>query len=218
MNCKFCSKLCKNLNSLRNHERLCKSNPHAMTIKSNFIDYNQKIKNGLISKTNSNQYTKAKSKGKVWKISEETRAKMSKSGKLFRHTKESIEKLKLSMRKAVINNPDSYTANNVSGRTPIIEYKGFKGTWELLTAKWLDLHNIKWTNKIKGFEYVWENSIHIYYPDFYLSDYDKYIEVKGYERDRDRAKWKVVKNLCVFKKDEISKIKENTLSLSIIYE
>ena len=27
MNCKFCGKECKNLNSLKNHERLCPKNP-----------------------------------------------------------------------------------------------------------------------------------------------------------------------------------------------
>lgn len=26
--CKYCGKECKNANSLRNHERLCKSNPN----------------------------------------------------------------------------------------------------------------------------------------------------------------------------------------------
>ena len=26
--CKFCEKVCKNANSLRNHERLCKQNPN----------------------------------------------------------------------------------------------------------------------------------------------------------------------------------------------
>lgn len=30
-NCKFCGKECKNENSLRNHERLCKSNPNRQT-------------------------------------------------------------------------------------------------------------------------------------------------------------------------------------------
>ena len=36
--CKFCNKSCKNPNSLRNHERLCKLNPNRD--KSNLIDYN----------------------------------------------------------------------------------------------------------------------------------------------------------------------------------
>lgn len=39
LTCKFCSKECKNLNSLRNHERLCKHNPDKQTT---FIEtYNQ---------------------------------------------------------------------------------------------------------------------------------------------------------------------------------
>jgi len=60
MECKFCNKECKNGNSLRNHERLCKLNPNCQNIKSNFIIYNEKLKNGLIKKENKNQYTKAK--------------------------------------------------------------------------------------------------------------------------------------------------------------
>lgn len=33
LNCKFCNKECKNNNSLRNHERLCKLNPDRQTVK-----------------------------------------------------------------------------------------------------------------------------------------------------------------------------------------
>jgi len=32
LTCKFCKKDCKNNNSLRNHERLCKSNPHRQSV------------------------------------------------------------------------------------------------------------------------------------------------------------------------------------------
>lgn len=59
MKCIYCERLCKNLNSLRNHERLCKNNPNAQIIKSNFINFNEKVKNGEIKKEFSNQYTKA---------------------------------------------------------------------------------------------------------------------------------------------------------------
>jgi len=34
-NCKFCTKECKNSNSLRNHERLCKLNPNRQTVNIN---------------------------------------------------------------------------------------------------------------------------------------------------------------------------------------
>ena len=187
MKCKYCNKLCKNDNSLRNHERLCKLNSNRQEIVSNFIKWNDSVSRGL-GKV-SNQYIKAKENGKVITISEETKNKISKATKGRHLTKEHKDNLKIAMRKAVLNNPDSYTASNVSGRTPIIFYNGFKlkGTWELETAKWLDARNIKWTNVLNGFDYEWDGSIHIYYPDFYLTEYDRYIEVKGYERDRDRA-------------------------------
>jgi len=122
------------------------------------------------------------------------------------------------MRNAVLKNPDSYTANNVSGRTPIINYKNFKlkGSWELETAKWLDRQNIKWTTVKEGFDYFWENSLHTYYPDFYLPEYNMFIEVKGYERERDKAKWSVVNNLIVIKKHEINLMKKNSLSLDFL--
>jgi hypothetical protein len=217
MKCKYCDKLCKNDNSLRNHQRLCKLNPNKQVLVSNLIEYNQKVKLGVIDKQATNQHTKAKLVGSMYIVSEETRSKLSKAGKGRKHRPDSIEKLKVSMRKAVLENPDSYTANNVSGRTPIIMYKGFKlkGTWELETAKWLDRQNIKWTNILKGFDYEWEGSTHIYYPDFYLTEYDRYIEVKGYERERDRAKWKVVKDLIVLKKNEINKIKNDLFCLDL---
>ena len=49
----------------------------------------------------------------------------------------------------------------------------------------LNENNINWTNKIdEEFYYEWGGKVRRYYPDFYLPDYDFYIEVKGYERDR----------------------------------
>lgn len=68
---------------------------------------------------------------------------------------------------------------------------------------------IKWTNKIsEKIYYIWENKKRIYYPDFYLPEFDIYIEVKGYERPRDLAKWEVIKNkLIIFKKNDINIIK-----------
>ena len=42
--CKFCGKECKNLNSLRNHERLCKQNPDKQ--ESSLVKHNKMIKNG----------------------------------------------------------------------------------------------------------------------------------------------------------------------------
>ena len=39
--CKYCGKECKNLNSLRNHERLCRNNPNRQ--QSNYVKHNQTV-------------------------------------------------------------------------------------------------------------------------------------------------------------------------------
>ena len=85
------------------------------------------------------------------------------------------------MRKAVLTNPESYSSNNVSGRTPIIEYKGFKlkGSWELETAKWLDRNNIEWN---RPSYFPWQDDTgknRKYYPDFYLVKENKYVDIKN---------------------------------------
>ena len=51
--CKFCQKACKNTNSQRNHERLCKENPNKQFSKFRELDF-QKNKPGA-----KNQYLKA---------------------------------------------------------------------------------------------------------------------------------------------------------------
>ena len=217
MHCKFCDKICKNANSLRNHERLCKHNPNKQYIVSNFIEYNKKRKELDIK--GHNQYTKAANLGLTKPVmSKETREKISKASKnripmsLAERKRRSV-----SMQRAVRNYPDSYCKNNICGRVKSIEYNGIKlkGTWELIVAQWLDSHSIKWEHEAYGFEYNW-NGIRIYYPDFYLPELDLFLEVKGYERERDREKWKVVPNLIVFKRKEINDIKLNKALVSAL--
>jgi hypothetical protein len=210
MECKYCNKSCKNENSLRNHERLCKSNPNRQHIVSNFVDYNKKRKE--LSIPGSNQFIKAKQLGlEVPVVSDETKNKLSIAAKGRRYSDEYKKHHSIRMKRAVLENPYSYSANNVSGRTPIIEYNGFylKGSWELMVAKYLDKLDIKWTNKFDGIPYEWNGSEHLYFPDFYLTEHDTYIEVKGYERERDRCKWRVLDNLIIIKKKEIELIRNN---------
>ena len=77
--------------------------------------------------------------------------------------------------------------------------------------------NIKWTNIIdEELLYFWEKRERRYYPDFYLPEYDKYIEVKGYERERDLKKWNIeeLKNrLIILKINEVNLIKENRYNI-----
>lgn len=138
-------------------------------------------------------------------------------GKKF--TEEQKQRHSEIMRRAVLEHKDSYSSSNVCGRVKIQEYNGMKfhGKWEVEVAKWLDRNNIKFfRDEITPFEYFWNGKIHLYFPDFYLPDFDVYIEVKGYETERDRCKWKSVKRLVVFKKNEIEQIMNNGLVTHLV--
>lgn len=78
------------------------------------------------------------------------------------------------------------------------------GTWELKFANLLDKSNYKWERNIKRFPYINENLKNsTYTPDFYISDLDLYIEIKGYETEKDRCKWRDFPHkLIVLKKEE----------------
>lgn len=116
------------------------------------------------------------------------------------------------MKKAVKDNPNSYSSSNVSGRTKRYGISNGEdeltvtGTWELEVAIWLNELKINWTNILDGIEYEWNGKTRLYFPDFYLTDYDIYLEVKGFERERDRCKWKNIPNLIVLRKKEIGEI------------
>lgn len=213
MNCKYCGKECKNKNSLKQHEIRCKANPNKITVKSNLIAYNEKRKIEGICGTN--QYIKAKNNGITLKCSDSTKNKIREKLTGKEWSTERKQNHSLIMQEAVKNHPDSYNASNVNGRIKKQLYKGviLDSSWEVLVAKYLDEHNIVWIKPVNGFEYVWKNAIHIYYPDFYLCDYDMYIEVKGYKRDRDVEKWKSLDNLLVIKLSEIRKIKKSTYNI-----
>ena len=91
----------------------------------------------------------------------------------------------------------------------------FDSSWEVEVAKYLDSQNIKWERPTKGFLYEWNNSLHTYYPDFYLLEYDRYIEVKGFQREKDLYKWKSVDKLIIIKAEEINKIRNNEYVLGL---
>lgn len=175
--CKYCKKECKNANSLRNHERLCKLNPnYQINPMKNKIPWNKGRKGG------ENQYTKAKKEGKP--IPKYNR-KPTFLGR--HHTEESKRKIseKLSM-------------NNHGGRCKWYNYNGVwvQGTWELSIAKKLNNFQISW-KKTKELEYTLKyiddnNKEHTYNPDFYLQKYDCFLEIKGHWWGNDKRKMELV--------------------------
>ena len=214
--CKYCGKICKNKNSLAQHVIRCKFNPDKIDIGHSIMNlkkYNKMLSDGDIIKYNSNQYTKARNLGlPVPEVTQETRLKLSENSKGRTHTVESRDKISQSMQRVVRERPESYSASNVNGRIKKIEYNGYilDSSWEVEVARFLDLNGIKWERPTIGFEYVYNDKLHIYYPDFYLPEFDKYIEVKGYKRTRDILKWQSVHNLIVITKKEILMIKTGT--------
>lgn len=91
-------------------------------------------------------------------------------------------------------------------KTRTHEYNGIKfyGKWELQYAQWLDKNSINWKRPKEKFLYN-HNGVERYYtPDFYLIDEDCYIEVKGYETEKDRCKWRDFPfKLKILKRDKL---------------
>jgi len=65
----------------------------------------------------------------------------------------------------------------------------FHGTWELRYSIWLDEQGINWIRNEKSFPYYFNEVQRQYTPDFFLPEQNLYIEIKGYETEKDRAKW-----------------------------
>lgn len=216
--CRYCGKVCKNKNSLAQHEIRCKKNPNRIRVVSNFIKYQADLAAGKVVKEYSNQYTKAKKLGlEVPRQSLETREKLRKIRLGTKHSEKTKQKISEGVQKAVKRNPEAYRGSKDTKHVRRIEYNGHTliGQWELKVAKYLDSQNIKWINTISGFEYEWQGKEHKYFPDFYLPDFNLYLEVKGYQfqPDRDIQKWSRVPNLKVLRRSDIQDIQDGKFQL-----
>jgi hypothetical protein len=166
---------------------------------------------GMLGKPGKNQFTKAKELGEVYVVSHETRLKISNSSKNKKHSEETKHKISVATK-----------ARHLAGWAPqcgrakkydYVSSKAGKisvdGTWELLVAKYLDSLNVTWNRNKNKFVYTHLNGKEsTYTPDFYVKEWDAYIEVKGYETELDKCKWKQFPHkLLVWKKEKINEIK-----------
>jgi hypothetical protein len=217
---KYCNLLCFGEYLKEKNIRNYNSNPLKCVECEKIIPYYKRRKRGETLFCNNTCSSKYRIKHR--KLSLESRRKISEFHKKFQRELWTPEKRKehaLKMKKVVDENPDSYSRHNVCGRvksTKILDSLGNEtkcnGKWELLVAEYLTKNNIRWTNKIEDeFRYEWNKSIHRYFPDFKLLDIpNTYIEVKGYQRERDLAKWNQFPyKLIIIKKHEILEIKNN---------
>jgi transposase len=100
------------------------------------------------------------------------------------------------------------------GPIKLYEYNGqrFQGSYEIRFAAWLTSKKMKFRThgNIEFFKYVDNNNVkHTYFPDFYVEDWNTYIDTKGYVREKDLLKHKLVSeqnptfNFKIFAKDEL---------------
>lgn len=91
--------------------------------------------------------------------------------------------------------------DNKAGRCPKYKYSSpiageitVDGSWELATARYFDNMGYNWKRNKKRFSYIRPDGLKGFYtPDFYVEELSSYIEVKGYETDLDKAKWRQFK-------------------------
>jgi hypothetical protein len=142
-------------------------------------------------------------------ITEETKEKIRKKCKGKKYTEEQKKKISDYMKKAVEQHPESYSScNRYRAKRKIIDGVRFDSTWEFIFYRWAKDAGLNPQRCLESFSYAWEGC-RKYFPDFYISSLDLYIEIKGQVTDRDKAKWNdFPKKLKVIMKDEIEEIKK----------
>jgi hypothetical protein len=179
MQCQYCSKEYTNKIGYSNHVRRCPENPN-------------RVHEGLTPEGRDRivQHRIAQNK-KQWSDPE------------FR------KKHSEAMKRAVLANPESYSSSN-RGRTKQIIVDGIKlqGQWEVDFYLWAKDQGLDPKRPDQAFKYIW-NGERWYHPDFYIESLNLYVEVKGYETERDRAKWsQFPEKLRIIKSQEIKQIRK----------
>lgn len=188
LTCIYCNKLCKNKNSLAQHECRCKNNPNRYQVHSNFIGYKAVGRTawnkGLTKytdervKRNGEAIHRGYENGSIKKLIGENNS----SKRIDVRQKISSTCLK----KASVGEWHTSLAKDLH-----FNYNGIDlhGSWELAYAKYLDANNIQWVRCKDHFKYIFEEKVHYYTPDFYLIESDEYVEIKGFKTKKDIAKW-----------------------------
>lgn len=208
--CRFCNNNFSK-KKLAKHEIWCNLNPNLDKVKEFFKDNPKRM---------INHFSKAELLGlEKPVISDDTIKKLKKASTGKKHSEESKQKMSESIKKAILKNPESYTKSNRGRVKHIKKYNlTFDGNWELQFYEWCLKNNIKVEQNSKFFNYVYDKE-RLYNPDFYLPEFNIYIEVKGFYDDKDLAKWNCFpknENLSIIFENEIKMIKNNTLTIDYI--
>lgn len=116
------------------------------------------------------------------------------------------------------------TLHNRGGKSKwfVVDGQKVQGTWERNLAQLFSEKKIHW-RKLRTekdiFTYTLNGKTKRYTPDFYLKDFDVYLEPKGYWWGRDKEKMRIVKEtypqirFLVIEKDEYKKLLNGDLSI-----
>jgi hypothetical protein len=226
MKCKYCDKESKSKNANTQHELRCKSNPNRLDLSYNKFNwkntvipatpcrYCQKIYETKSALSNHIRRCPANPDRIIEVMTEDGKNRIRENNKIIsKRWDDPINRLNhsIAMKKAVKENPESYSSSN-RGRTKQVIVDGIKlqGQWEVDFYLWAKESGLNPQRPTTAFKYVW-NGERWYHPDFYIPSKDLYIEVKGYETDRDRAKWNQFPHkLSVIKEREIKQIRNKS--------
>ena len=82
----------------------------------------------------------------------------------------------------------------------------------MIFCKYADANKLTWLRNKKRFPYIKpDGKPSTYLPDFFVEDWNSYIEIKGYETEMDKAKWDQFPKeltLKVLRKKEIGELDE----------
>lgn len=175
-NCKYCKKECKNTNSLRNHERLCKLNPdHQVNPAQGRPAWNR----GLTSKSDARILSgDTLSKSIIAGIADAKAAgNYTCTGRALTTEGEAERKRKIAETMKIVGG--GYRQG--SGRGKKGKYKGYycDSTYELVYIIYNIDHNIPFKRCNRTYTYTVNGKNHKYHPDFELAD-GSLVEIKGY--------------------------------------
>lgn len=221
--CQFCGSERHDTNSFKNHERRCKLNTNRKQQK--FTNYERNSyaaieTEDIVCSYGCGKNAKYRLKSGKYLCSRTTSACPAIIEKIKNNQKNlvpnplDLSKMIEKRRKISENMKSRYASGweHVCGRSkkynyysPIAGKIKVDGTWELKVAKHLDAIAVNWCRNKKRFEYIRpDGSKSTYQPDFYVHEWELYLEVKGYETELDRAKWRQFpEKLEVWYKDKI---------------
>lgn len=147
---------------------------------------------------------------KVGPFSEERRRQISLSHMGIRHSEETKKKISDAAKNGKMGGyrHGSGRSNGSWYESPIAGRVYLDSSYELAFAKFLDEGKVPWVRNQDRFPYHHEGKERKYIPDFFLPLADCFIEIKGFETELDRTKWRSLreqhqKTLLVFFEQEL---------------